>query len=357
MICSRVLASFNKVLPQQYQPLSVCVNFFHTSVPDFGSRHGGMYKKDYRTLRERPLGPHKTLPPNQKYDGRIGPMKNYRYRVEYPEDGKYTIRKLPLVKLGGRDPETGRKIIGQVGGGSKQKFRWIDYQRIPDDWPRDGPDLVEKVIHLAYDPVRKPILALTGYKDKLRWQTATVGMEEGMIITSTWHIPTIPVKPQPGNSYPLGALPMSTEICLLQKYPEGAKSEDDMNLFTENASGRIMRKVGDRVIVEFENKFQRSYDQRCQCVVGKVSIHPLKALDIGSPNRNRWLGIRPKSGLWHRKEGKHGRKIRALPPVIKVEKSEDPKDQTIVLTCRSEGTKGRIRQKKRKDLPDLLLQW
>ena len=60
---------------------------------------------------------------------------------------------------------------------------------------------------------------------------------------------------------------------------------------------------------------QYSFDQRCQCVVGKVSIHPLKALHIGSPNRMRWLGIRPQSGLWHRKTGRFGRKIRALPPV------------------------------------------
>ena len=34
--------------------------------------------------------------------------------------------------------------------------------------------------------------------------------------------------------------------------------------------------------------------QRCQCVVGKVSIHPLKALPIGSPNRARWMGIMPR---------------------------------------------------------------
>ena len=44
-----------------------------------------------------------------------------------------------------------------------------------DDWPRDGEDLVEKVISINYDPTRKPMIALTGYKDKLRWQIATEG--------------------------------------------------------------------------------------------------------------------------------------------------------------------------------------
>ena len=34
-----------------------------------------------------------------------------------------------MTRLGGRDPVTGRKIIGRVGGGSKRKWRWIDWQR------------------------------------------------------------------------------------------------------------------------------------------------------------------------------------------------------------------------------------
>ncbi len=46
-----------------------------------------------------------------KYDGRIGEYKNYRYIVHYPEDGKYTIKKLPMTKLGGRDPVTKFKVI------------------------------------------------------------------------------------------------------------------------------------------------------------------------------------------------------------------------------------------------------
>ena len=54
--------------------------------------------------------------------------------------------------------------------------------------------------------------------------------------------------------------------------------------------------LGDRVIVENSERMQYSFDQRCQCVVGQVSIHPLKACHIGTPNRLRWLGIRPRSG-------------------------------------------------------------
>ena len=50
--------------------------------------------------------------------------------------------------------------------------------------------------------------------------------------------------------------------------------------------------IGDRVVIENSDKLQYSLDQTCQCVVGQVSIHPLKACQVGSPNRNRWLGNR-----------------------------------------------------------------
>lgn len=39
---------------------------------------------------------------------------------------------------------------------------------------------------------------------------------------------------------------------------------------------------------------------------------------IGSPQRNRWLGNRPRSGLWKRKDGRHGRKIKPPKPVKQI---------------------------------------
>ena len=103
---------------------------------------------DYNWKRERPYGPHRHQPPNVR--GHRA-KENYHHIIHYPEDGKYTIKKLngkriqshPLksdckvliktfllvTKLGGRHPVTGRKVIEGVGGGSKQKARWIDWLR------------------------------------------------------------------------------------------------------------------------------------------------------------------------------------------------------------------------------------
>lgn len=314
-----------------------------------GSRHGGRYKMDYIVMKERPLGPHKKLPPNVKHDGRVGPKDNYRYIVHYPEDGKYTTQKLPITKLGGRDIVTGRKIIGRVGGGSKQKYRWIDWRRLPQGWDPEGPDLVERVLKVAYDPVRKPMIALTGYENNLRWQIATEGMKAGDLIRTSCQIPNLPVKPVPGDSHPLGALPIGATVCLVQWHPDS----DEVKLYKERDFATIIRHVGDRVVIQFDkSKFQYSLDPRCQCVVGSVSIHPLKALHIGCPNRLRWLGRRPRSGFWHRKTGRHGRKIKALPPVEIVEPEKPKTDIDLIIHCDTEGTRGRPQGKKRKFFVD-----
>src|SRR5437763_28851 len=57
--------------------------------------------------------------------GRIMPEPNkYRYLPILPPDGRYTTKPLPIRKLGGRDPETGRVVVRTIGGGNKKMFRW-----------------------------------------------------------------------------------------------------------------------------------------------------------------------------------------------------------------------------------------
>lgn len=53
---------------------------------------------------------------------------------------------------------------------------------------------------------------------------------------------------------------------------------------------------------------------------------------IGSPNRNRELGNRPRSGLWQRKTGRFGRKIKRLPPMRIVGPPKEREPKKIVMT-------------------------
>ena len=52
-------------------------------------------------------------------------------------------------------------------------------------------------------------------------------------------------------------------------------------------SGQILSKSGDRVVIRSSDNLEYSLNQKCQCVVGRVSMHILKKIPIGSPNRMR----------------------------------------------------------------------
>ena len=204
--------------------LTVAPTSVQLTVRGMPSVHGGHadFKKDFLIKREYPVGPFKKLPPFVKYkdkrtgEVRQGEWEEYKYKVHYPSNGKYTIGKLPITKLGGRDQVTGRKVIGMWGGGRKQKARWVDWRRLPAEWDTQGPDLVERVVNICYDPQRESKLALTGYGEKMRWQIATSNMEIGDLIRTSAKIPLNPIRPKAGDSHPLGALPVGTQICMVQ---------------------------------------------------------------------------------------------------------------------------------------------
>merc|ERR1711874_514593 len=85
----------------------------------------------------------------------------------------------------------------------------------------------------------------------------------------------------------------------------------------------------------------------------------------------RWLGIRPRSGLWQRKDGRRGRKIKKPPPTIYTvpkavydEGMGTPSNpgiygRSIILDNLSEGKRGRIKPNKRcmPDAPKCTLQY
>lgn len=81
----------------------------------------------------------------------------YNWIPYLPKDGSYTIKSLPIHKLGGRDMETGRVVVRTLGGGNTKRFRWVDSTRqaCPDGSIRE-----EEILLIRYDPLRTPKLAL-----------------------------------------------------------------------------------------------------------------------------------------------------------------------------------------------------
>ena len=101
----------------------------------------------------------------------------------------------------------------------------------------------------------------------MRWQIATANMKAGDLLTTTTKIPPNPVRPVEGNGYPLGALPVGADICMVQWYPDS----DEIKIFNSEEFVKIVRKVGDRVIIQRQDtKHQFSLDQRCVYKVTKI---------------------------------------------------------------------------------------
>ncbi|CAG7786964.1 unnamed protein product [Allacma fusca] len=229
----------------------------------------------------------------------------YRRTVHYPE--KYTLEPIPTTNLGGRDPKTGRVVVGTLGGGMKHPFLWVDYKR---HVPEGAPPLVEKVLEIIPEPNRTAHVALVGSGENVRYIIATENMKPGDLITTSSEITRSAVRAKEGDAYPLGSLAPGIKVCCVEIRP-GAGG------FFARAAGTsctIVRKHDNRVVVMVPNKHEMSFDHRCMAVVGRVSNAIHSSIPVGSANRLRQLGNRPRSGLWQRKTGYHGRKIRAIPP-------------------------------------------
>ncbi|XP_045467999.1 39S ribosomal protein L2, mitochondrial [Harmonia axyridis] len=254
---------------------------------------------------------------------------NYRRKIHYPE--KYTIKPLDVTNLAGRHPVTGKLVIKGLGGGIKHKYHWIDWKRIG---PKEGPPLEERVIKIIEDGCRTANVALVASGQKLRYILATENMKPGDIIKTSGHIPRIPVRPNEGDAYPLGALPLGTQIHCIEKYP-------GLGGFLVHAAGTyatILRKADKRVIIMMPSKKEFSLPEICMCTVGRIGNIEHSSIPIGSPNRLRELGYRPRSGLWQRKTGRHGRKIKPPPPV-KLIQADDKDEEIIQLTFKGKFVK------------------
>ncbi|XP_018322266.1 39S ribosomal protein L2, mitochondrial [Agrilus planipennis] len=254
----------------------------------------------------------------------IGHGKSFRRIVHYPEE--YTVKPLEVTNLGGRDPVSGRLVVKGIGGGIKHKYHWIAWKR---EGPKEGPPQVERVIKVIKDGCRTTFVALVAVDDKLKYILATENMKAGDIIRTSCYIPRIPVRPFEGDAYPLGALPIGTKINCVEKYP-------GLGGFLVHAAGTcatIMRKAANNhVVIQMPSKKEFSLPEICMCTVGRLSNGEHWNTPIGSAQKNRELGNRPRSGWWQRKTGRFGRKIRRLPPVLTIGPKQPSNSEEIKFT-------------------------
>ncbi|XP_062980012.1 large ribosomal subunit protein uL2m [Elgaria multicarinata webbii] len=223
---------------------------------------------------------------------------------------KYTVRPIPIKKTGGRD-HTGRIRVHGIGGGHKQNYRLIDFRRLNHPEGEQSSPFEEKVVEVRYDPCRSADIAMVAGGKRKRWIIATENMEKGDIIKTSGQIGRMAVLANEGDAYPVGALPIGTLINNLESHPgKGAQY-----IRAAGTCGVLLRKVNKTAIIQLPSKRQMQVLETCMCTVGRVSNVDHNKRIIGKAGRNRWLGKRPRSGLWQRKGGWAGRKIRPLPPM------------------------------------------
>ncbi|KAM9344805.1 large ribosomal subunit protein uL2m [Symphorus nematophorus] len=231
-------------------------------------------------------------------------------RTHWKQREKYTIRPIGMKKTGGRD-HSGRIRTHGIGGGHKQKYRMIDFQRLRYEAEREAKPFEEKVVEVRYDPCRSADIALVAGGNRKRWIIATENMQAGDVIKTSGVIGRMAVSANEGDAYPLGALPVGTLVNNLEIQP-GKGSE---YIRAAGTSGVLLRKVNGTAIVQLPSKQQVQVLETCMVTVGRVSNIDHNKEIIGKAGRNRWLGVRPSSGLWQRKGGWAGRKIKPLPPM------------------------------------------
>jgi len=138
------------------------------------------------------------------------PSRRQMTCTDYSELSKVAPEKSllePLKKKSGRN-SYGRITVRHRGGGSRRKYRVIDFKR-------DKDNMNATVMTLEYDPNRSAFIALVQYEDgEKRYIIAPQDLKVGDKIVSG---PEADIKP--GNALPLINIPVGTFLHNIELYP------------------------------------------------------------------------------------------------------------------------------------------
>jgi len=173
---------------------------------------------------------------------------------------------------------TGRITVRHQGGGSKRKYRVIDFKR-------NKLELTGKVLRLEYDPNRSAHIALVEYEDgERRYILAPVGLKAGDAVVSS---PSADIKP--GNALPIANIPVGTIIHNIELYPgKGAQL-----VRSAGVAAQLMAKEGEVATVRLPSGEYRKVRANCFATIGQVGNIDHANVHIGKAGRKRHMGWRP----------------------------------------------------------------
>ena len=207
--------------------------------------------------------------------GKRGELKVVHHNIHKGQPYAPLVEK--LNKTGGRNNQ-GRITVRHIGGGTRSKYRIIDFKRT-----KDG--IEGTVERIEYDPNRSALIALLVYKDgERRYIIAPAGLEAGSTVVSGEDSPI-----STGNCLPLRNIPVGTTIhCVELKPGKGAQM-----IRSAGCSAQIVAKEGSYSTLKLRSGEMRKILSSCRAVIGEVSNSEHSLRSLGKAGANRWRGIRP----------------------------------------------------------------
>ncbi|MST69441.1 50S ribosomal protein L2 [Clostridiales Family XIII bacterium RF-744-FAT-WT-3] len=177
----------------------------------------------------------------------------------------------------------GRNVRGKItvrhrGGGTRPKYRIIDFKRNKDNIPAT-------VKTIEYDPNRSANIALVVYADgEKRYIIAPNQLKVGDVIVSG---PDSDIKP--GNALPIANIPVGTMIHNIELKPgKGAQL-----VRSAGNAAQLMAKEGDYAQVRLPSGEVRMVRINCRATIGEVGNIEHSNIQIGKAGRKRHMGWRP----------------------------------------------------------------
>ena len=208
------------------------------------------------------------------------PSRRHMTSSDFNEITKSTPEKSLVVSLkknAGRNNQ-GKITVRHRGGGSRRKYRIIDFKRRKDDVPA----IVKSI---EYDPNRTANIALICYADgEKAYILAPEGLKVGMKVMSG-----AAAEVRPGNCLPLSEIPVGTMVHNVELHA----GKGGQLVRAAGNGAQLMAKEGEYALLRLPSGEIRKVHINCRATVGQVGNIDFENITIGKAGRNRWLGIRP----------------------------------------------------------------
>ena len=182
-----------------------------------------------------------------------------------------------LKKHSGRNSR-GKITVRHRGGGTRNKYRIIDFKRNKDGIPGN-------VKTIEYDPNRSANIALVVYADgEKRYILAPEGLKVGNVIYSGSDADI-----QVGNALPIANIPVGTLIHNIELKP----GKGGQLARSAGNGAQLMAKEGKYAQVRLPSGEVRKVLMNCRATIGEVGNEDHGNIQIGKAGRKRHMGIRP----------------------------------------------------------------